>query len=122
MFNLFKKSQEDSELRGEENHEEAVILEILLESGEELGSRTEHNSIYTLEESITSVIDEDETMDGHDFGEGMATLYLYGPSADKLFENIKDILRKSDFTRFEVTLRYGAPEDPDSKEKHFTLS
>lgn len=122
MFNLFKKLQTPSELKDEESYEQAVILEIPLESGEDFGSEAERNSVFSLEQSISPILNSNEVMDGHEFGEGIAIIYLYGPSADGLFESVKDTLQKSDLKRFEVTIRYGRAEDSKSEEKHFTLS
>ncbi len=122
MFRLFGKKDKKLSSDKKPVYDQAVILELTLEDGQELGSEDEHTRVFVLEDSLNEELTEDEVMDGHDFGEGLATIYLYGPSADCLFEKIKERLRKSDFNRFEVTLRYGLAEDPESKEKHFTLS
>ncbi len=119
MFGIFKKKNDN---RPEENYSQAVILEVPLDSGQDLGSNEEHEAIFTLEDKLSTLINKSEVVDGHDFGEGTAIVYLYGPSADVLFDKVKDALKRSAFSRFEVTLRYGPAEDKDSEEKRFTLS
>ncbi|PHV12242.1 hypothetical protein [Chitinimonas sp. BJB300] len=51
--------------------------------------------------------------DGHEVDANGATvhLYLYGPSADRLFETVKPILNSTEFvTNPTVKLRYGPPK------------
>jgi len=122
MFDLFHKTKNNDRSESTPSYEQAVILEIDLESGEELGSDSEHSLVLQLEDQIAATLSKNETVDGHDFGDYQAIVYVYGPLADPLFEKIRDMLRQSEFSRFEVTLQYGPPDDPDTKDKKFTLS
>ena len=45
-----------------------------------------------------------------DYSDG--TLFFYGPSAEKLFDAIKPILKQTNFMKdAKITLRFGPPED-----------
>ncbi|MBN8734160.1 MAG: hypothetical protein J0L64_26725, partial [Acidobacteria bacterium] len=45
-------------------------------------------------------------------GGGDATLYMYGPNGDRLFETVKPVLEATDFMRgARVTIRYGTPKE-----------
>lgn len=102
--------------------EHGVILESDFESGIEFGLETERQQVLDLEESVKKILGPDGEVDGHDFGEHAFVIYIYGKSADILFENIKPSLKASPFSRFEVTLQYGPPQDPSTNEKRFTYS
>lgn len=121
MFNLFNRAKNTSDPQDEE-YTEAVILTVPLESGLDLGSADEHDGVIKLEEELESIVHSNEIVDGHEFGEETAILYLYGPSADELFDRVKGILKNSIFDRFEVNLRYGPADDLKAQEKNFTLS
>lgn len=76
----------------------------------------------TLEASIAAAsvgeYDGNElAVDGSD-----GTLFMYGPNADKLFELIKPQLATSKLLKnVEVTLRYGAADDPSARESQVRL-
>lgn len=111
MFNPFNRTKDTSDPQGEE-YTEAVILTVPLESGLDLGSADEHDGVIKLEEELESIVHSNEIVDGHEFGEETAILYLYGPSADELFDRVKGTLKNSIFNRFEVNLRYGPVKLP----------
>jgi hypothetical protein len=77
---------------------------------------TDLSELFALEEKLEAAIlaaDAGE-YDGNEVavGGGDATLYMYGPNGDRLFEAVKPVLESSDFMRgAKVTIRYGAPKD-----------
>lgn len=90
--------------------QEAVIIRIKL-SDNEFGEDHERMAAYEVEDRLLDGITPDiGEVDGHEFGDGFATIFLYGPSADALTEKILPILsltntRSGSF----VTKRYGPP-------------
>jgi hypothetical protein len=74
------------------------------------------DTLFELEEQLEEVITENELgeFDGNevatDYSDG--SIYMYGPSAEKLFEAIKPILEATPFMKgARVLLRFGPPED-----------
>jgi hypothetical protein len=72
--------------------------------------------LFDLEDKLTAAIDEADVgeCDGHDVASDLSsgTLYMYGPSADALYEVIRPILLDSQVVKqATVLLRYGPPED-----------
>jgi len=78
-------------------------------------------AISELEEALQSVLPEQSEIDGNDIARDEVTIYIYGSSADKMFNLLEPILKKSAFEDITITLRYGSAEDSDSKEKKFSL-
>lgn len=57
-------------------------------------------------------------VDGHEFGNNEALLYIYGPDADKLYGATERLLLNYFAGQgADVTLQYGSPEDSSAKEK-----
>jgi hypothetical protein len=91
--------------------EQALIVTITLHSGD-MGNAQERKHILTLEDQLSNAIEESGTgeFDGDEFGGGVCTIYIYGPSADRLFSVARPILK-----RFRppagsyVIKRYGKP-------------
>jgi hypothetical protein len=78
--------------------------------------RTDLSDLFTLERRLEHAIASAHAgeLDGNEVAaDGSdATLFLYGPDADALFEAVEPILRATDFTKnARVELRYGPPED-----------
>lgn len=73
--------------------------------------------LYELEEKLTSAIEAQRAgeFDGDEVatdGSHEATLYMYGPDADRLFEVVRPILEATPFMRgASVIKRYGPPAD-----------
>jgi hypothetical protein len=122
MFDKVKEFFQQESAKPDVSVEQAVILESDFESGIEFGLESERQQVLDFEESLKKVLSPDEEVDGHDFGEHAFIIYIYGKSADIVFENIKQSLKKSPFSRFEVTLQYGPPQDTKTQEKKFTYS
>src|SRR5688572_19962523 len=74
------------------------------------------DSLFKLEEKLEKIIEEKNLgeYDGNeiavDYSDGF--LYMYGPSAEKLLEAIKPILKQTSFMKgAKIKLRFGPPED-----------
>jgi hypothetical protein len=82
--------------------------------------------MFALEDQLERAINEarvgeydgnEIAVDGSD-----ATLYMYGPDADRLFAVVKPILESAAFMRgAKVVLRYGEATDPSAKESEVVL-
>ncbi|HEY6198158.1 MAG TPA: hypothetical protein VI231_06100 [Candidatus Binatia bacterium] len=77
--------------------------------------KTDLEDLSVLEDQIIEAIDQNEAgeFDGNEIAvDGSeATLYMYGPDADRLFAAVKPVLDSSPFMRgATVRLRYGPPE------------
>ena len=110
IFNLFKKNAVTNTAKPDE---QAVILTIC-------GPQLELDDINGLEERLIEIVSENGVgeVDGHDIAmDGSdANLYLYGPSADKLFSVIEKVLRDSSFVgRILCKRRYGDVKNPKTK-------
>jgi hypothetical protein len=71
--------------------------------------------LFAAEDQLTEAIEKAgaDELDGHeiamDGSDGF--LYIYGPSADRLFEVIEPVLKATDFMQgAEVQLRYGSAD------------
>ena len=77
---------------------------------------TDLSELFALEDAIESVLLESSVgeYDGHeiavDGSDGL--LFLYGPNADDLFNQVKGTLITNEhISNVQATLRYGPPED-----------
>jgi len=77
------------------NAEHAVLVHLKL-SDDEFGDFEERESVFRLEDEIEPRFQSGTVgeYDGHEFAQGFATLYMYGPDADALFEVVAESLRK----------------------------
>src|SRR5450755_3799135 len=75
--------------------EQAVIATIKLNSGD-MGSAEERQRITALEDQLSDAIKRSSTgeFDGDEYGGGVCTLYMYGPSAERLFAAVSPVLKK----------------------------
>lgn len=83
-------------------------------------------SLFALEDKLEAAISKSGAgeYDGNEIAvDGShGSLYMYGPSADKLFEVVKPILEATPFMKgAKVKLRYGPPKD-GVKEKHYVIN
>lgn len=93
------------------NEEQAVILRLPLVGGD-FGSESERHGIRALEKMLEREIEATHTgeLDGDEFGGAVARIYLYGPSADRLFETILPVFRSSGLAPgAHIVKRYGGP-------------
>ena len=91
--------------------EQAVIATIKLRSGG-MGSTEERNRIFALEDQLSEAIKKSSAgeFDGDEWGDGVCTIYMYGRSAERLFEVTLPILRKFGAPQGSyVVKRYGKP-------------
>jgi hypothetical protein len=91
--------------------EQAVIVKIRLTSGD-MGNPEERKRIAGLEEQLAAAIKEagEGDFDGDEFGNGFCTIYMYSPSADRLFTVVQPVLKKFQApTGSYLIKRYGKP-------------
>lgn len=83
-------------------------------SGDGFGTWAERTSIHRLSDRLSVVIDSNGLgeYDGDEFGGGGATLYMYGPNSEQIFDAILPLLRDASVTVSHAVLRYGPPGAP----------
>jgi len=102
-------------------YDQAVIITISFGGPEQFGTTEDRERVYHLEDAMEEVLPDMAGVDGHEFGEGAAIMYVYGPSADDIFAKVEPILKKSAYDKIDITLQYGLAEDPDTVSREFTL-
>lgn len=117
MFGLFSRKQAEPDMV----YDQAVIIEIDFAGFDDYGTQEQRKAIKSLEEQLEESLSLPSGVDGDEFGDGQATIYLYGPSADEILKKIQSTLKKSPFQHIAVTLQYGLPDDPNTKEEKFTF-
>ena|SRR5690349_22740189 len=68
--------------------------------------------LATLEDLLVAVMEKNKLgeFDGNEVGVGGATLFMYGPDADRLFAGVEQTLRDYPLcTGARVVIRYGGP-------------
>ena len=75
--------------------EQAVIATIKLRS-RNMGSNEERDRISALENQLSDAIKHSSAgeFDGDEYGDGVCTIYMYGPSAERLLTVTLPILKK----------------------------
>jgi len=95
----------------EERREQAVIVHLKLADGK-FGDPKERESIIALGDKLNQIIKKKRVgeYDGHEFGEGFATLYTYGPDANKLFDAIIETVKeRPSRSGSYIIKRFGSP-------------
>lgn len=95
----------------EEQSEQAVIVHLKLADGK-FGDPKERESIIALGDKLNQIIKKKKVgeYDGHEFGQGFATLYMYGPDANKLFDAIIETVKEQPSRSGSyITKRFGSP-------------
>lgn len=108
---LFSKLLSKNEAPQSKDEWIAVYLKL---SNDNYGTDTERASIHEFTSILDKVIKESGQgfFDGDEFGEGEASLYMYGPNADKLFKVVEPLLRNWEPLKGGYAIkRYGAPVD-----------
>lgn len=83
--------------------------------------------ILALEDDVADAIEQSGAgeYDGHELGlleESDAFLFMYGPSAERLYEAVRPVLETNALLRGgEATLRYGGPDDESAQERRVKL-
>jgi hypothetical protein len=74
------------------SQEQALLLRLRLPRSE---AGDETTRIVALEEAIESALRESRAgeLDGHDLRDGVWTLYLYGPDANRILESVGAVVR-----------------------------
>lgn len=111
MFGFFSKKKEDFV------YDQGVIVDIDFKGLIDFGTSEQQKEVRVLEKVMGQILPIQSGIDGDEFGDGTATIYLYGPSADNIFMAVSPILKKSSFEHIDITLQYGQPDDPATKEK-----
>jgi len=109
---------DSSHQEAQKQMEHAVLVEIPI-TKHGFGTSEEQESVIRLEDALSRALAVDPTIevDGHEFGDGKATLYIYGRDADEMFRIAKPELAKHPSSAdIVVTRRYGPATDPKSKE------
>jgi hypothetical protein len=91
--------------------EQAVVVTIKLNSGD-MDSAEERRRITALEDQLADAIKRSSTgeFDGDEYGGGVCTVYMYGPSAERLFAAVLPVLKKFRAPKGSyVVKRYGKP-------------
>jgi hypothetical protein len=75
--------------------EQALIVTIRLRSGD-MGDAAERKRISIVEDQLSDAIKKSGAgeFDGDEFGEGVCTIYIYGPSAERLYSVARPILER----------------------------
>lgn len=73
--------------------DDLVLIHIPL-SDNDLGSPADDEFVGSIEESICRVLERDDVgmWDGHEFGQGWAKIFVYGPNADAVCDSVLPIL------------------------------
>ena len=81
--------------RGSAKVEQALIATIRLSSGE-MGAKEERDRIIALQHQLSDSIQNSSAgeLDGDEWGGGTCTIYMYGPSAERLLSLALPILRQ----------------------------
>lgn len=119
MFGFGKKN-ENKETPQDFVYDQALIVRI--PQAEELGEEGALEKIIEFEEEVVKILPPKSGVDGHEFGDNEALIYIYGPDVDKLHQVTKSLLSNYFGGQgADVTLQYGLPQDPSTKEKkiHF---
>lgn len=101
--------------------EQALIATVKLRSGE-MGSPDERERITALEDQLSDAIKNSAAgeFDGDEFGDGACTIYMYGPSADRLLTVTLPVFRKFHAPAGSYVIkRYGKP---GAKQERISLS
>jgi hypothetical protein len=98
--------------------EHAVIVQLKL-SDEKFGASDERDAIHALTDRLAAAIEAALAgeFDGDEFGDGICTLYMYGPDADRLFAAVEPELRASPLSRGgHAVRRYGPATNRQARE------
>ncbi len=71
--------------------QEAVVVNLKL-SDAEFGASGETFALYPVEDALSRAVGSLGVVDGHEIGGGYFVIYIYGESADRMYEAIKPTL------------------------------
>jgi hypothetical protein len=114
-------SLNESEFMTQTQTSEQAVLVYLKLSDDEFGDFDERESVFRLEDEVEPIVSSSGIgeYDGHEFGGGFGTLYIYGSDADRLFEFIiKSIRNHQPRVGSYIIKRYG---DVGAREERINL-
>jgi hypothetical protein len=94
------------------NGGQAVLIKLKL-AGNGYGTADEQTAVHDEEKKIAAalVAVKGAALDGDEFGDGVCAIYLYGVSADAMFDAIKPVVDDWDALKGgSITKRYGPPK------------
>ena len=89
-------------------------------SDDRFGTDEERERIHEFSDQLEAAIESAGAgeFDGDEFGEGVCSLYMYGPNADALFAVVDPLLKASPLAKgAEGVKRYGEASDPGAREE-----
>lgn len=87
-------------------------------SNDEFGTAEEIGAIQELEDELESLVTPIGEFDGDEFGQGWATLYFYGPDADRIADTITPALLASNpRPGSHLFRRHGSPGTPEIRQE-----
>ena len=102
---LFRRKKQPGDSPAASLAEQAVIVHLTVETGREI-------ALDEIEDPLIEAIDRAQVgeFDGNEIGPDAATLYMYGPDADRLFAVVEPILRRASLPAgSQAVVRYGGP-------------
>ena len=97
--------------------EHAVLVHLKL-SDSGFGTEAEREALFELEQRLERAILAAAVgeFDGNEVGEGLCTLYMYGPNAETLFAAVAPVLHASPLARGATVIkRSGPPGSPEQR-------
>lgn len=91
------------EAAGVINDLQSVTFTLTFLSGEQFGTEEERNLIYAIEDKVDDDL-EGVNLNGHEFGEGAALLYVSGNVAHDCYKKVEDLIETHKFKKVEATL------------------
>jgi hypothetical protein len=92
------------------------LMVCLKVSNAQFGTHEERDSVHRFTDKLASIIEQNGVgeFDGDEFGGGEGRLFIYGPSADELFDVIAPMLRSWEpLNGGHVIKRYGRPAESE---------
>ncbi len=116
FFQQLTDLNSDDHRGGASEHAVTVYLRM---SGDAYGSEAEQNQIFDLSDQLETAISAQDAgeFDGDEFGDGLCTLFMYGPDADALFAVVEPVLRASPLAEGAYAVkRYGEVGEANVRE------
>ena len=98
-----------------DDQRQAVFVFIKLSDGD-MGDSEDDDAIYALEDRLNAAIERQGVgeLDGDEWGNGNCQLFMYGNSADKIFDVITPLLLDHQAPAVSYAIkRYGPPGAPE---------
>ena len=102
---MFRRKRQAAGAHADIPSDQAVLVQIALPTDGEIG-------LDEIEDPLIEAIDRAGVgeFDGNEIGPDGATLYMYGPDADRLFSAVEPVLRSASLPAgSHAVVRYGGP-------------